>query len=176
MRAFLTAIVLLIGGSCAAPPPSGGPTREGELHAAWEAYAAFCGACPNATTCCLREADFSPARYSKASGPYLRALREHYECRRGDLLIDASVYADPMLRYPDDRAYAPLQQRAKLSCERSACQGSADRMKAELDRALAEPSPHSPDAILACPVASAGAPGPAGASAPPADGANREAR
>lgn len=150
MRAFLAAIVLVIGVGCAAPEPAA-PTREGELPAAWESYAAFCGACPNATTCCLREADFSPARYSNVSGPYLRALREHYECRRGDLLIDASVYTDPMLRYPEERVYAQLEQRARLSCERSACGGSAEIMAAELDRALTSPIPHSAGAIVACP-------------------------
>jgi hypothetical protein len=77
-------------------------------------------------------------------------LREHYECRRGDLLIDASVYSDPMLRYPEDRVYAQLQQRAKLSCERSACGGSAEVMAAELGRALAVPVAHSPGALVAC--------------------------
>lgn len=160
MRAFFAAIVLLLEAGCAAQEPvvEASPTREGELLQAWEAYAAFCAACPNATTCCLREADFCRARYSDASGRYLRALREHYECRRGDLLIEASVYSDPMLRYPEDRVYAQLQQRAKLSCERSACGGSAEVMVAELDRALATPAAHSPGALVTCPPTSRGAP------------------
>lgn len=151
VRAFFAAIVLVLGAGCAAPEPPSPPTREGELRAAWESYAAFCGACPDASACCLREADFSGARYSAASGRYLRALREHYECRRGDLLIDASVYSDPLVRYPEDRTYARLEQRAKLSCERSACEGSAEIMAAELDHALASATKHSRGAIVACP-------------------------
>jgi hypothetical protein len=143
-------LILALGG-CAAGEPATVPTRDTELRAAFGAYAAFCSLCTNASTCCLREEDFTPARYSAASGPYLRALREHYECRRGDLLIDATVYADPMLRYPEERVYARPTSRTALSCERSACGGSAEVMASELDRALASPMAHSPGAIVACP-------------------------
>jgi hypothetical protein len=148
----LLGIAVALAG-CAAGEPATVPTRDTELRAAWGAYAAFCGLCTNASTCCLREDDFTPARYSAASGPYLRALREHYECRRGDVLIDATVYTDPMLRYPEERVYARLESRTKLSCERSACAGSAEIMASELDRALASPVPHSPGALVACPLA-----------------------
>ncbi len=112
--------------------------------------------CSSAATCCLREADFTPARYSEASGRYLRALREYYECRRADTLIDVTVYGEPASRYPEERAYSTLDSRMRLSCERAACAASADVMVAELDRALAAPSPHQPGALVACPAVANG--------------------
>lgn len=78
-------------------------------------------------------------------------MREHYECRRADMLIDVSAYPDSSLRYPEDRVYTRLDGRTKLSCERAACGGSAEVMVAELDRALSEPLAHSPGALVACP-------------------------
>lgn len=150
MRAFWAAISLVLGAGCGAwEPAEATPTRESELRAAWQSYSAFCGICPGASTCCLREEDFSPGRYSALSGPYLRALREHYDCRRGDLLIDAVVYSDPTLRYPEDRVSARLQSQ-KVSCERSACGGSAEAMASELARAHASPVAHASGALVAC--------------------------
>lgn len=158
MALWVVLALVAFVGCTAQEPAETAPTRDGELRGAWEAYAAFCGICPDASTCCLREQDFTPARYSNVSGPYLRALRQHYECRRGDMLIDASAYPDPSLRYPEDRAYARLDARTKLSCEQSACGGSAEVMVAELDRALATPIPHSAGALVACPPPAVPAP------------------
>jgi hypothetical protein len=154
VRAFCAAIALILGAGCAArEAPEASPSRDGELPAAWQSYAAFCALCPKATGCCLKEEDFSPARYSASSGRYLRALREHYECRRGDLLIDATLYSDPLLRYPEERVNGQLQAQTKLSCEQSACGASAELMAAELDGALARPVAHAPGAPVACSVA-----------------------
>lgn len=139
---------------CATDSPPSAPTREGELAGARDAYAAFCGMCPSTETCCLGAADFTPARYSERAGPYLRALREHYECRRGDALIDVSLseqpqLGDPRLRGSDESGY-PVRWQTRFSCERQACEASAEIMTAELDRALAQPTPHPTGALVAC--------------------------
>jgi hypothetical protein len=64
-------------------------------------------------------------------------------------LIDAVVYSDPTLGYPEDRVSARLQSQ-KVSCERSACGGSAEVMASELARAHSIPVPHAPGALVAC--------------------------
>lgn len=151
MRRFWAVVAVAACVSCSAGVPAGEPpTRDSELRAAWQAYSAYCDMCPSAATCCLREADFSPVRYSHVSGRYLRALREHYECRRGDTLIDASVYSDAATRFPEERLHAPLDAHLRWSCERAACAASADIMSAELDRALSAPVAHQPGALVAC--------------------------
>lgn len=140
---------------CAADSPSAhAPTRDGELAPARDAYAAFCGMCPTTETCCLGARDFTPAHYSANAGRYLRALREHYECRRGDTLIDVALSEQPQLGDPRVRAYDepayPVRSRTRWSCEQSACAATAEIMAAELDRALATPVPHPAGALVAC--------------------------
>lgn len=134
--------------------PASAPTRDGELAPARDAYAAFCGMCPTTETCCLGARDFTPAHYSVNAGRYLRALREHYECRRGDTLIDAALteqpqLGDPRVRGLDEPIYPSRAQRG-WSCQQAACEASAEIMAAELDRALAVPAPHAAGALVAC--------------------------
>jgi len=109
--------------------------------------------CPRSTACCLSEADFAEPRWSEAAGPYLRALREHYECRRGDTLIDYASREDE--RNPprplDDRIpLAPPAPGLRWSCEQYACMTSAGVMASQLDRALVTPILHAQGAIVAC--------------------------
>jgi hypothetical protein len=143
------ALLLLACGSNS-PHVTATPTRDGELPAAKEAYSAYCGLCPKSAACCLKEADFADTRWSPAAGAYLRALREHYECMRGDSLIDASLYADPFERPALGRHQAPVESSMSYSCEKHACMASGEAMAAELDRALVRPEAHPKGASLVC--------------------------
>jgi hypothetical protein len=150
---FLLFLVSFVdcGGDSRRPPAA--LTRDHELPAAQEAYRAYCGLCPRSASCCLGEADFARARWSEVAGRYLRALREHYECMRGDTLVDQALYEDPP-KLPDaGRSYVPVENTARLSCERYACMASGEVMTAELDRALDVATPHAEGALLACPAA-----------------------
>jgi hypothetical protein len=140
--------LLCFGLGCAAEPAA--PSLDAELRAAWDAYAAYCGLCPASATCCLHEADFSRPRFAATATAYLRALQEHFECRRGDTLIDASL-GEPGYDPQDARERLRLPRRSlKLSCEMNACMSSAETMAKELDRALATPTPHEPGTPLIC--------------------------
>lgn len=142
--------LVCLGLGCAAEPAA--PSLDTELRAAWDAYAAYCGLCPAAPACCLREADFSRQRFGPAATPYLRALQDRYQCMRGDTLIDASLYSAPPLDPLNsrDRAHLPPRNRVTWSCEMHACMAAAETMAAELDHALATPTPHPPGASLIC--------------------------
>jgi hypothetical protein len=98
----------------------------------------------------LREADFAPGRWSTAAGPYLRALRERYECMRGDVLVDAALYAEPVMAPELAANVVPVESTMSFSCERHACMKFATAMAARLDHALAAPTAHRPDAPIAC--------------------------
>lgn len=147
------ALTVAFVGCAADTTPANAPTRDGELASARDAYSAFCSMCPTTETCCLGAGDFTPAHYSVNAGRYLRALREHYECRRGDTLIDVALseqppLGDPRLRGLDEPVY-PVRSR-RWSCQQAACEASATIMVAELDRALAVPTPHPAGALVAC--------------------------
>jgi hypothetical protein len=149
-RALLLSCFMLAACGDSRPAPTH-PTRESELDQAREAYAAYCALCPEEASCCLRRADFEAARWSAQAGPYLRALREQYECRRGDTLVDVSLDGqDRPLLYEDSRFPPPPRGDLRFSCQKFACQSSADVMARELDRALATPTPHPADALLVC--------------------------
>lgn len=156
MRGFWPSITLAaLAGCAAAGVPSSAPTKDGELTSAREAYAAYCDFCHDSAECCLGPSDFAPGRYSAAAGPYLRALREHYECMRGDVLIDATLYSPPALDLPEEGPRAPVPRSVawQQSCEKYACARSAEAMARELDRALAQRVPHPPGAALVCTAA-----------------------
>jgi hypothetical protein len=104
--------------------------------------------CRKNSACCLTQADFAPARWTAAAGPYLRALREHYECMRGDTLIDVSLYEDDMLPPGRPSSVQPIERTLLFSCEHHACMESESRMAAQLDRALAQPASHELGASL----------------------------
>ena len=79
-------------------------------------------------------------------------MRDHFDCMRGDVLIDRSLYAEPP-SLPDQAPVTPPPLVGnKLSCERYACMGTAATMAAELDHALATPRRHGKGALLACAV------------------------
>ena len=155
MRALVLLLFLVsfvdCGGDSRRPPAA--LRRDDELPAAREAYAAYCGLCPRSGACCLREPDFARAHWSEAAGRYLRALREHYECMRGDTLVDQALYEHPPTIPDVDRSYLPVESSARFSCERYACMASGEVMAAELDRALDVATPHAAGALLACPAA-----------------------
>jgi hypothetical protein len=99
----------------------------------------------------LKAADFAEPRWSAAAGPYLHALREHYECMRGDTLIDASLYEHPARVPGSDHSYeAPVENTLRWSCEQHACMASSDVMASQLDRALDTPVSHPAGAPIAC--------------------------
>ena len=81
-------------------------------------------------------------------------MREHYECMRGDALIEAETQTDLEVSTPlpivsgDSRPLTNANLRR--SCEVHACAASADVMAQELDRALATPRAHEPGALVVC--------------------------
>jgi hypothetical protein len=75
-------------------------------------------------------------------------MREHFDCMRGDALIDQALYSED--RSVPELGPAPPGLGNRLSCESYACMSSATIMGAELDRALAAPTRHKKGAALAC--------------------------
>lgn len=159
MRAIVLLLTCLAVSGCSNSPSAASPTREGELLPAWDAYRAYCGLCPGSAGCCLHQTDFVPARYTAQAGPYLRALREHFECRRGDTLIDATLYSStsydldarpPYGVDPAQRVGSTSPRPLYASCEQYACDASREVMVQELDRALAVKTPHATGAALLC--------------------------
>ena len=155
---LLILAVLLVGCSADSRQSPSAPSRDSDLPAARDAYLAYCSMCPRADACCLKGSDFEPGTWSKASGRYLRAMRDHFDCMRGDVLIDKTLYAEPPLvpdlPPPPVPPAPPLLPHTgnRASCELYACMSSAATMAAELDLALATPTRHRMGAALACPV------------------------
>jgi hypothetical protein len=133
--------------ACSPSRPAAPPTKDGELEGAYEAYAAYCQLCPGASKCCLKAADFAATEWSAAAAPYLRAMREHYECMRGDTLIESGPFDEARLMPGDTTRRFP---RISEKCELYACETSARVMAKNLDRALAAPRAHAADAQIAC--------------------------
>jgi hypothetical protein len=75
-------------------------------------------------------------------------MRDHFDCMRGDVLIDQTVYSEAPL--VPELGPAPAAVGNRLSCESYACMSSATIMAAELDRALAAPTRHKKGAMLGC--------------------------
>jgi hypothetical protein len=144
---WLLATSLLACASEQGPPPGAGTPDASDLKAAWQAYSAYCSLCRNGGPCCLREADFAPERWSKQSGPYLRAMRDYYECEFAESstneYLGLNAPARPADQFPTISNYA-------RNCEPHACQGHSAKMASELDRALAQPRAHSANAVVAC--------------------------
>ena len=117
MRALVLLLFLVsfvdCGGDSRRPPAA--LTRDAELPAALDAYRAYCGLCPRSGSCCLGEADFARARWSETAGRYLHALREHYECMRGDTLIDYSRRERDPSTAADDSLPLVLDTRVPLA-------------------------------------------------------------
>jgi hypothetical protein len=89
---------------------------------------------------------------SKASGRYLRALRDHFDGMRGDVLRDRTLCAESPL--VPDMASLPVPPPLlgnKLGCEQYTCMSPGANLAAELDLALATPTRHRKGAALACP-------------------------
>jgi hypothetical protein len=145
LRQLLIALALL---GCSPSEPPELPRSDGELKSAYAAYSAFCQLCPHDDSCCLKATDFSAEHWSAQAGPYLRALREHYECRQSDSLIESTVYP----RHPpiDPRNVVPPPVPSRDSCVTQQCPGTAEAMARELDRALAVSVEHEPGASLIC--------------------------
>lgn len=135
------------------PPPSAEPPRAGDAAASYAAYEAYCGVCTEAETCCLREADFAPERWSNESGTYLRAMRDYYECQRMAVLDHARYQPAPLA--PSD-GFGPLTHAGNIvaSCYPHGCGDYAAIMAAELDKAQATPRSRAAGALVSC----AGAP------------------
>jgi hypothetical protein len=147
MRCRLLIALALLGCSPSEPPEQ--PRSNGELKSAYAAYTAFCQLCPRDDSCCLKPADFSSDHWSPQAGPYLRALREHYECRQSGALIESTLYPAPPLLERSNAVPEPSPTR--WSCETQQCPGTAEAMARELDRALAVPVKHAPGASFICP-------------------------
>jgi hypothetical protein len=147
MRALFALAVLSLGCAAGSPPPGESAPSRSELKAAWDAYAAYCSLCRNGSPCCLKETDFAPERWSKQSGPYLRALRDFYQCEYSESIGDESSGMNaPPPAAPD---YFPTLSNFSRNCGPHACRDQAT-MVSELDRALATPRPHPAGALVAC--------------------------
>lgn len=118
------------------------------MRAAWQAYSAYCSLCRNGSPCCLTEADFAPERWSKQAGPYLRALRDYYECEFAEAAANESLGSNAPAPTPNDEF--PTMSNFARNCLPHACQGHAEKMTSELDRALATAHAHPPAALVAC--------------------------
>jgi len=75
-------------------------------------------------------------------------MREHYECRRGDALIESTLYAtSPSPDAPGDLVRpGPTRE----VCAKHQCPGTAETMARELDRALAVSVEHERGASVVC--------------------------
>jgi hypothetical protein len=151
MRSLIT--LVLLGAACTAgSPPSESGSPPGDVRAAWKAYSAYCSLCKNGSPCCLKESDFAPERWSKQSGPYLKAMRDFYDCEfaessRPEVYSDRIRGNDPATAESID---FPTMSNYARNCEPHACQRYGDLMIQELDRALAAPSRHAEGALVAC--------------------------
>jgi hypothetical protein len=148
MRALMVISSLLAACAAGPAPPSEPAPAQSELRAAWQAYSAYCGLCRNGSPCCLTEADFAPERWSKQSGPYLRALRDYYDCEYAESAKDESLGMNAPPDSPNGN-WGTMSNFAR-NCAPHACQNHQATLVSELDRALATPRAHPPGALVAC--------------------------
>jgi hypothetical protein len=142
--------LLLLGTACTAgSPPSGLGSAPSDVKAAWQAYSTYCSLCKNGSPCCLKESDFAPERWSKQSGPYLKAMRDFYDCELADS-VRAEYSGENPAPVTSGEMYFPTISNYARNCGPHACQRYSDIMVRELDRSLAAPSPHSTGALVAC--------------------------
>lgn len=130
-----------------------GPPSRSDLQSAWQAYQRYCESCSGAATCCLTQADFQPTNWSDVAAPYLRAMRDHYDCMFGDALVE-SGYQAPALVGQGEFQTLPTVGNFRRTCELTACAGSAQVMAAELDRALVTVPAHPEGALVVCSASS----------------------
>jgi hypothetical protein len=149
---WLIASLWLTTACAAGSPPTESASAPGDVKAAWQAYSAYCSACKNGSPCCLQERDFAPERWSKQSGPYLKAMRDFYDCELAESASAEYSGENPAPQTGGDMYFPTLSNYAR-NCEPHACQRYGDIMVRELDRALAATTPHPKGAQVACGVA-----------------------
>jgi hypothetical protein len=162
VRVVACIILFCLDGCGTKPTPASPDTVPDAAAAAFAAYQAYCGLCPNAETCCLEESDFVPSRWSPQAGSYLQAMHDYYDCQRLATL-DHAATTPPLLRGPpDDFGAFSTSGSVQQSCYPHGCMDFAEGMASQLDVAHVKSQPHAQGALVIC---KAGAKGP-GASAP----------
>jgi hypothetical protein len=144
-RALLLALFTI--GCAAGAPAADQRASADDLSAARAAYSAYCNLCRGGAPCCLSDKDFAPERWSKQSTVYLRAFRGYYECEYSEASLAESQGMNAPVAPEVD---FPTASNFSRNCQPHACQSYQATMQSELDRALATPRPHPPDAMVVC--------------------------